>query len=108
MLMFSGVTAGSASPEFIQPKSYCFKGRACVASYRRNLLLNFLRSFPFQKKNSTMCLKIYTYCRYAYSVRSDVTNTLLPTVVCFVDSRASVTVGNNALVTSERTHIDGT
>ena len=47
-------------------------------------------------------------------VRSDVINALLPTVACFVDSRFSalqlaiphVTVGNNALITSERTRID--
>ena len=47
-------------------------------------------------------------------VRSDVINALLPTVACFIDSRFSTLqraishaiVGNNALMTSERTRID--
>ena len=43
-------------------------------------------------------------------VRSDVINVLLPTVACFDDSRLSAlqraTVGNKALMMSERTHID--
>ena len=47
-------------------------------------------------------------------VRSDVINALLPTVACFVESRFNAlqraiphaTVGNNALMTSERTRID--
>ena len=49
-------------------------------------------------------------------VRSNVINALLPSVACFVDSRFSAfqhaiphaTVGNNALMTSERTRIDDT